>query len=217
MKEYIDKAQIEDPHDLLKDPVAKRLVENLALAEWVSRAGLDRERLIETGIVEKRDEMLFRYCSLVIESIRIQNEIDTQLAVAKAMSFSMGHLPDYQGFKERDFKRVVYCAEEDLEPLIDILKRSNSRTQLMYSLRVAHDYYSGKIEGNIEDEFPLVVDCLGLLDSNDGEISAELLKENLEEFLPGLEDIDYSKMIEDYDEYRYGESNPGLQVENLLS
>ena len=73
MKEYIDKAQIEDPHDLLKDPAAKRLVENLALAEWVSRAGLDRERLIETGIVEKRDEMLFRYCSLVIESIRIQN------------------------------------------------------------------------------------------------------------------------------------------------
>jgi hypothetical protein len=190
-----------DYGDLLKDPGSRRLVDNLAMAKWVSEANLDREELIKRGIIEKRDIMLFRFCSLVIETIRIQHEIDIQEEIAKRMSYGLGHLSEFRGISEEDHARIVYCSDENLEPLIDMLKRRNSNVQLAYSLRVAHEYYSGKTTGDIEEEFPLVIDCVGILDNYEGEVSSELLKDNLGELLPLLEDEDYEEIMEGYSEY----------------
>jgi hypothetical protein len=201
MKENTPKVIEKDYSDLLKDSSSRRLIDNLAMAKWVSEANLDREELIRRGIIEKRDVMLFRYCSLVIESIRIQHEIDIQAETARRISLGLGHLSEFRGISPKDYTRAVYCSDENLEPLIDMLKRRNSNVQLAYSLRVAHEYFSGKSKSNIEGEFPLVIDCVGVLDNHEGEISAELLKDSLGELLPLLEEEDYKEIMEGYTEY----------------
>ncbi len=68
---------------------------------------------------------------------------------------------------------------------------------------------------------PKLFYCLNIITNHGNNICMEFLEEQLGFLFPSLTSADYCSIVQEWgkymQEYRYGESNPGLQDENLLS
>ena len=109
--------------------------------------------------------------------------------------------PEFKDISSDDLAHILYCSDENLKPLRDILLRKNSNNQLKNSLKVAYNYFSDRHDDKFEEESPLVKYCKELLDLYQGNITDKILRENFEELLPLLKDDDYTEIVDDYSEY----------------
>ena len=103
-------------------------------------------------------------------------------------------------------------------------ERSQGIWNLITTLKIASLVVVDNIEVEIKDDLRMFLRCKEVLNEKNG-VSGATIKEYLHEYTPLLTDGDYELVAEKYDDYknnnpakyRYGESNPGLQDENLLS
>ena len=108
--------------------------------------------------------------------------------------------------------------------------REKGVQRLVNSLLIAQTFIEEEIDLNVLKDKEDILDCINLLTDENEEIGLEDgMREKFDRVYPLLIDDDFSQIVSEYKEfvgaidlvkgkiYRYGESNSGLQDENLLS
>jgi hypothetical protein len=215
----IETSQKDDTGNIFEHPIKRRLAYNIFAARLSYELDVRPQEFINRGLVESQDEGFFLFCCANIVLVKNDPEGISDITFSALRIIK----PFDDVLTQEDCEKITMDCEETFEGLRESWEREKSSVLLSYFIRLAYDYINGRASKDLIDNRRQARVCVDMIHSCKGHITPEILKERLGEDFPLLRDHDYKGVFEGYigyieeNKYRYGESNPGLQDENLLS